>query len=86
MKLFLASLSPARKETLERVGITPELLPHEVDEEALVAERFGGDPTAADRIVQMLAEEKAFDACRRERVSGLVLGGDSLFVVGGEVF
>lgn len=86
MKLYLASLSPARKETLERVGIQPTLLPHEVDEEALIAEASAGGVVEPAAIVQMLAEAKALDACRRSKVTGLVLGGDSMFEVDGDVF
>ncbi len=86
MKLYLASLSPARKETLERVGIEPALLPHEVDEEALIAEASAGGVAEPTAIVQMLAEAKALDACRRSKVTGLVLGGDSMFAVDGDVF
>jgi len=86
VKLYLASLSPARKETLERVGIEPALLPHEVDEEALIAEASAGGVAEPTAIVQMLAEAKALDACRRSKVTGLVLGGDSMFAVDGDVF
>ena len=86
MKLYLASLSPARKETLERVGITPTLISHEVDEEELISQAAGQGITDPSAIVQMLAEEKARDACRRAGVTGLVLGGDSMFAVDGEVF
>ncbi len=86
MKLYLASLSPARKETLERVGIQPALLPHEVDEEALIGEASVAGVVEPSAIVQMLAEAKALDACRRSKVTGLVLGGDSMFAVDGDVF
>ena len=86
MRLHLASLSPARKETLERVGITPVLLPHEVDEQALVAEARDRGVSDPSEFVQMLAEAKARDACERADVTGLVLGGDSMFAVDGEVF
>ncbi len=86
MKLYLASLSPTRKETLERVGIQPTLLSHEVDEEALIAEASVAGVVEPTAIVQMLAEAKALDACRRSKVTGLVLGGDSMFAVDGGVF
>jgi len=86
VKLYLASLSPTRKETLERVGIQPTLLSHEVDEEALIAEASVAGVVEPTAIVQMLAEAKALDACRRSKVTGLVLGGDSMFAVDGGVF
>ena len=84
--LFLASESPARLKTLQQVGFTPQTLTHSVDEEALVvaAQRSGELP--AHEIVQLLARAKAHDACARHGANGLVLGGDSMFEVDGEVF
>lgn len=86
MHLFLASASPARIQTLRQVGLSPEVISHEVDEEALVAEATATGPVPAQKMVQLLAEAKASDACRRHGVTGLVLGGDSLFEVGGQIF
>lgn len=86
MQLYLASTSPARLTTLRQVGLDPEVLSHNVDEEALVAEATSTGPIPAGDMVQLLARAKAFDALQRSRVSGLVLGGDSLFEVGGEIF
>ena len=84
--LYLASASPARLATLKQVGITPQLLDHEVDEHALVDEATKDGPVPPSQMVQILAQAKAEDAAARHRVSGLVLGGDSLFELGGEVF
>jgi len=86
VNLYLASASPARLQTLRQVGITPQILDHEVDEEALVAKVTAHGPVPAREMVQLLARAKAEDACIRHRVSGLVLGGDSLFEVDGEIF
>lgn len=86
MQLFLASASPARIQTLRQVGLSPTVISHEVDEEALVAEATATGPVPAGQMVQLLAEAKAHDACVRHEVTGLVLGGDSLFEVAGEVF
>lgn len=83
---YLASASPARLATLRQVGITPQLLDHDVDEEHLVAEATAEGPVPASEMVSILAKAKAEDACRRHRVTGLVLGGDSLFEVDGEIF
>ena len=84
--LFLASASPARLATLKQVGITPQLLDHTVDEHALVAEVTQEGPVPAQAMVEILARAKADNAAKRHPVSGLVLGGDSLFEVDGEVF
>jgi septum formation protein len=56
-----------------------------VDEEALVAEATPNGPLEPPGIVQLLARAKAEDACR-PGVTGLVIGGDSVFAVDGEVF
>jgi Nucleotide-binding protein implicated in inhibition of septum formation len=68
------------------VGLAPETLEHTVDEEALVDQATQDGPIPADHMVQLLARAKAVDACERSGVTGLVLGGDSLFEVGGQVF
>ena len=84
--LFLASASPARLATLKQVGITPQLLDHDVDEHALVAEAIKAGRVPPAHMVHILARAKAENAAARHRVSGLVLGGDSLFELGGEVY
>ena len=84
--LFLASASPARLATLKQVGITPQLLDHIVDEHALVAQATQQGPIPANQMVEILARAKAENAAERHPVSGLVLGGDSLFEVDGEIF
>ena len=84
--LFLASESPARLKTLEQVGVSPKTLTHSVNEEALVQAAESARPLTAYEIVQLLARAKAEDACARHGVSGLVLGGDSMFEVDGEIF
>ncbi len=85
MQVYLASTSPARRQTLTQVGIKPIILDHTVDEEALVAEETKIGPVTAPRIVQLLAQAKAEDACN-PGITGLVIGGDSVFEVDGEVF
>ncbi len=85
MQLYLASTSPARKNTLMQVGLSPMILEHSVDEEGLVAEATHNGPVPPPVIVQLLARAKAEDACQ-PGVTGLVVGGDSVFAVDGEVF
>ncbi len=85
MQVYLASTSPARRKTLTQVGLTPLILDHSVDEEALVAEATHGGPVPPSEIVQLLARAKAEDACA-PGVTGLVIGGDSVFAVDGDVF
>jgi septum formation protein len=85
VQLYLASTSPARRQTLTQVGLSPLILDHDVDEEALVAEATASSPLPPSDIVQLLARAKAEDAVHRG-VTGLVLGGDSVFAVDGEVF
>jgi len=85
VQLYLASTSPARRQTLTQVGLSPLILDHNVDEEALVAAATASGPLPPSDIVQLLARAKAEDAVHRG-VTGLVLGGDSVFAVDGEVF
>jgi septum formation protein len=85
VQLYLASTSPARRHTLTQVGLTAAILEHRVDEEALVAEATRNGPVPPPVIVQLLARAKAEDACA-PGVTGLVIGGDSVFEVDGEVF
>ena len=85
MQVYLASTSPARRQTLTQVGLAPMILSHSVDEEALVAEATQNGPVPPPEIVQLLARAKAEDACV-PGVTGLVIGGDSVFAVDGDIF
>lgn len=84
--LYLASASPARLQTLQQVGLSPVTIDHDVDEHALVDKATSGGPVPPSEMVALLAKAKAEDAAKRHRVTGLVLGGDSLFEVDGEVY
>lgn len=88
MRLYLASTSPARLALLRSSGIEPVTMAPDVDEDAVAAEaaRQSGAPLTPHRVVELLARAKA------EAVSavlcetgpagdGLVLGGDSVFVI-----
>ena len=78
--LVLASASPARLATLRAVGIEPEVIVSGVDESELV------DPDPASYAVG-LARLKARAVSERltDRVSGWVLGCDSVLAFEGEV-
>ncbi len=79
-RLVLASRSPRRKELLERLGLTVDVAPAEVDETA----RPGETPEA---YVRRLAEAKVRAVARgiREGACAFVLGADTAVVVDGRI-
>lgn len=91
MRLYLASTSPARLQTLRAAGIEPIAISPGVDEDALVASREAeaGHALAAPEMVQLLAQAKAEAVVGSlvdgEPIDGLILGGDSAFLVGGTI-
>jgi septum formation protein len=90
MRLYLASTSPARLQTLRAAGIEPIAIAPGVDEEAVVADREAeAGPLAASDMVQLLAQAKAEAIIGRthdgEPIDGLILGGDSAFLTGGAI-
>lgn len=93
MQVCLASTSPARLMLLRQVGIEPLTRAPGTDEDAVAAEAAaarGGD-LPPDELVLLLARAKAADAARSLRAEdpsfdGIVIGGDSMFALGGEVF
>ena len=80
MRLILASTSPARLATLRAAGIEPLTIAPGVDEDAVVAAE---SPADASEMVQLLARVKAeaVVADHLAELDGLVLGGDSAFVI-----
>ncbi|MGK2855497.1 MAG: Maf family protein [Microbacteriaceae bacterium] len=84
MRLYLASTSPARLALLRSTGIEPVLIAPGVDEDA-AAQAAG--PLGPDELVQLLARAKAEAVVGRfvdgAPITGLVLGGDSVFEVDG---
>jgi len=90
MRLYLASTSPARLQTLRAAGIEPVAIAPGVDEEAAVAaaEAESGR-LEASAMVQLLARAKAEAIVGRshdgEPIDGLILGGDSAFLTGGAI-
>lgn len=89
MRLYLASTSPARLSVLRGAGIEPICISPEVDEDAAIAEREAelGRPLGAAEFTEYLGRLKAEDVVRRrgDSIDGLVLGGDSMFVLDGEI-
>ena len=87
MRLYLASTSPARLATLRAVGIEPITVPSHVDEEAAV---LSAGVTAPAEMVLLLARLKAEAVATAladdPTLDGLVLGGDSAFEFGGQVY
>ena len=90
MRLYLASTSPARLQTLRAAGIEPIAIAPGVDEEAVVAAtEAASGPIEAPDMVQLLARAKAEAIVGRshdgEPIDGLILGGDSAFLTGGAI-
>ena len=92
MRVCLASTSPARLMLLRQAGIEPLTLSPDVDEDAVAAaaaaERGAELPPA--ELVLLLARAKAADVAHRLAAEGgfdgLVIGGDSMFALGGRVY
>lgn len=82
MRLVLASTSPARLATLRAAGVEPLTISPGVDEDAVVAAAGHLEPAA---MVELLARAKAEAVAdsRGSTLDGLILGGDSAFVIDG---
>lgn len=90
MRVCLASTSPARFMLLRQAGIEPEATAPDVDEDAVIAavEASEARRLAPDEHVLLLARRKAADVAGRldaEGFDGLVIGGDSMFELDGEI-
>ena len=92
MRVCLASTSPARLMLLRQAGIEPDALAPDVDEEAVIAavESAERRTLAPDEHVLLLARRKAADVAARlahedPAFDGLVVGGDSMFELDGEI-
>jgi len=92
MQVCLASTSPARLMLLRQAGIEPRTLAPDVDEDAVIAgvEAAESRRLDADEHVQLLARRKAADVATRVAAEdsgfdGIVIGGDSMFEIGGEI-
>lgn len=92
MRVCLASTSPARLMLLRQAGIEPLTASPEVDEDAVAAaaEAERGGPLEPAELVLLLARAKASAVAHRlaeeGSFDGLVIGGDSMFALGGRVY
>ena len=82
MLLVLASTSPARLATLRAAGVDPTTISPGVDEDAVVAAAGHIEPA---EMVELLARAKAEAVAESHgsTIDGLILGGDSAFVIDG---
>ncbi|MEU2203415.1 Maf family protein [Microbacterium oleivorans] len=90
MRVCLASTSPARLMLLRQVGIEPTTRSPQVDEEAVIAavEAAQARTLPSEEHVLLLARRKAADVAATvaaEGFEGLVVGGDSMFELDGEI-
>lgn len=92
MRVCLASTSPARLMLLRQAGIEPLTVSPDVDEDAVAAaaEAERGAPLPPAELVLLLARAKAAAVARglaaEGTFDGLVIGGDSMFALGGRVY
>ena len=92
MRVCLASTSPARLMLLRQAGIEPLTVSPDVDEDAVAAaaEEERGAPLAPQELVLLLARAKAAAVAHgladAGTFDGLVIGGDSMFAIGGQVY
>ena len=74
MKLYLASVSPRRKELLRQVGLSFKVVPSTVEERITKKE--------PDGVVEELSYQKAVDVCGRLAAEGkedfVVIGADTV--------
>ncbi len=84
--LLLASQSAGRKAVLRRAGIEFTSLPADVDEEAVLASALEdfGELAFEDRVLT-LARAKAEASCKASEGGYVVLGGDSMLEIDGEL-
>lgn len=91
MRVCLASTSPARLMLLRQAGIEPITMAPAVDEEAVIAEVESEHGRLDARAhVLLLARRKAADVAARIAAEdpdfeGIVIGGDSMFEIDGEI-
>ena len=93
MQVCLASTSPARLMLLRQAGIEPLTRAPQTDEDAVTAQAAAerGADLPPDELVLLLARAKAADVAHRLAADepdfdGIVIGGDSMFDLGGRVY
>lgn len=77
-KLILASGSPRRREILQQLGVSFEVLPSDI-EEAILPGLSAGDAASH------LALQKARDVALKVNIPSIILGADTIVVVDGEI-
>ncbi|BCX13021.1 MAG: Maf-like protein [Thermosynechococcus sp.] len=75
----LASASPARRQLLQQIGIDPIIQPSHFDESVIQA-------TTPTELVRLLARCKAETVAQCYSAPALILGCDSVLVLGGEIY
>ncbi|AHB87995.1 septum formation protein Maf [Thermosynechococcus sp. NK55a] len=75
----LASASPARRQLLQQIGIDPIIQPSHFDESVIQA-------TTPTELVRLLARCKAETVAQSYSAPALILGCDSVLVLGGEIY
>lgn len=84
-RLVLASASASRQKLLEAAGLSFEVMPANVDEDAIrQALTFDGDQIAPEDLAEVLARAKAEDVSKRVN-DAWVIGGDQILAVGDEL-
>lgn len=73
MRIVLASRSPRRKELLNVIGIEPEILHPDVDENML-------DGESLDKFLERVTESKVGSVFREEYLDSLLIGCDTVVV------
>jgi septum formation protein len=90
VRLYLASTSPARLATLRAAGIEPVVVPSSVDEHAVVAQAETEGPLGPTEMVLLLARAKAEAVAgtlvNGAPIDGLIVGGDSAFVLDDTIY
>lgn len=76
-KVILASASPRRRELLEQVGMTFEVLPSQKEE--IITSKV------PEEIVRGLAKQKAYDVSKRVKDGDLIIGADTIVVLDGKI-
>jgi len=81
-RFILASGSPRRRELLTSIGVSFDVVPSSVDETAVTTQNLGLSPGA---LVRLLAKEKALDVAHGTNGDALVLGADTIVVLGSTI-
>lgn len=84
VRLVLASSSPTRAKLLEQTGLSFEIVPPPVDENA-IREALEADPMDPADMAELLAETKASEVAK-SHPSSLVIGADQVLAADGEIF